>query len=1631
MLVLFDFPFALILAHWWTLLAIFGYVVLVTVLSSVALDGSWGFRSTHKYVSKGVCSCLSLGSTVAFGRPDLLAWTFAATFLIVYWIDPACGFEQFGLPVDFWQKVSLCSRTILNCRRVGSVIPGNMNVMPTLSWFRLEALMGVNFGGFDIWNTVTIRYGEADHPGPDVPCSNFAITCCNPSGVAGKEAALLDLPHGIVNVAETHLSSVGHRSSLGYIRKLAASTSRRLRLIPGAPVALRPQSTVTGTWSGVLQMADFGGHRLDLPWPNQEYSLGRVLTSKFFVGTAALVGTVLYGWTSSPSWPQGRQATLDLLTHLTEQVILGSSGPRYITGDFNGDETHFAILNHWKNLGWVEAQDLHAALFQELPRPTFQHKTRPDRLYLSPELAQHFVRSSLRDDFAGHSTLIGYFDMPCEAVPRQWWRQASKIPWSAVDLNAWHAHPACHPPDPADCVDSTQFFRKFGQAYESSFRGHCDEGSVSGLPSACLGRASVMAPSFRLESPPSLRPSRHGEEAPASGFVCRQVGYWFKQLRRLQALVQNFQAGKCTPTALEYRLLTWRAIRNARGFQDGFSAWWLVRPKCLQGVVAMIPETLPSLQVLHGIYEDFRINYRAFESWNLRQRAHVAKVSLQESLGKAFYSVIGKPSKPIDHFEQKLSASVVSVDPSDHSVWTDGDLPCNHNGVWSVDGVPATVSRSGPCHFMVQTDLLLCSGQQLELSVFLTDTDDMLRAVEDFWTQRWQKHVEITPEHWARILGFVTAHLAPLPFVHPGLSLDLWDDTVLRFHSRSARGPDAFDHLDLRRMPLDFKSSLLSMLERIEGGDEWPVQLLEGSGICLPKSLQASTVGEHRPVIVFSVVYRAWASLRSRLCLSVLGKYAGPRMKGFLSRCEAGDLWFLVQALAEGSLADGSPLTGVFSDLVKAFESVPRKPLATLALALGMDPAFVDSWMRFLNGCTRRFTLHGYVGHALTSSVGMPEGCALSVLGMSLLDFCWDRYQQVYCPSVGSFSYVDNLCLMADSVVHLMAAQASMHTFFELWGMALDPRKTYAWATLPADRAALKRLGNSVRLTSSELGGSLSFCRRSAASLQVVRINSLDDAWRALKRSSTSGYTKELILRRAFWPKALHGICITPLPWRFIKSLRTKAVRALGHGKAGSHPGVRLSLLCQTPDTDPAVFQLLRTFLEFRRLIAKQPALVQVWRDFQLAASSGLSVSGPFTKLQEQSALLSWTLADPPWFLDHDGCRHNLLTMPALLLKDLLLDAWYQSLATEVGHRKDFAGLVGLQWPPVLSDRSLSLVEVARVNALRDGSFLTGQVQGKFDLLKGSRCHFCGMLDTLEHRCCQCPRYNEVRARHPEAMREWSQCPVALRERLLPGRNPFVADLKHLFLNMDSFETDFQLGSLETQTYDLFTDGSAFHPVRPGFGLATFAVVSVQHELPIAAGPLRGLQQDSNRAELTAIGVAITWCIRFEVQGTIWTDSAYAGSGLYKLLCGGSPEDFDSHEDLWRSIAGLLAQCTMGQIQVQHVAGHQTHVASGDLTAWMAWWNEVADRVAHAAHSMRPASFYQVWNQYVEWGLQQKRQLQCFRALHLDMALLPPLVTVGDDIDDEADPIPQMRSSILDVDSLVDGLPMNWKCRWQ
>lgn len=1472
-----------------------------------------------------------------------------------------------------------------------------------------------------------VPWGEALNPGP-----SLALNLVNPTGVRSKEQLLFDLPRGITCIAETHLAAPGIASSCGLFRYLAKQDQRCLRLLPGASAPLRARSLTTGVWSGVMQLlSDLPCHRLQMHWPNGEYGLGRVQTANFRMGDVLIQGTVLYGWSRGPTWPRAHQATRDLLKHLSQEIIHGASGFRFICGDFNGDESKLPELDDWISAGWQEVQTLHARLSGEGPFPTCKGSTQPDRVYISPELATYFVRCEVADLFADHSVVTGYFDIPGSASTYSWWPLPSKIPWSSVDLQAWQE--SCPTFDVFDASrhNSTDYMTALGQNYESSLKPDFLPTVPNGLPRACRGRAQHSQPISRPRNLKTLRPSRNGEEQPRCDIVSHSVQRWFRQLRRIQSLLRNMRRNSDTVTALCYRLDLWRAIRSACGFAGSFPVWWTVRPYCLPGAPSSLPELLPTLCVVELIFQDFKQNYRALESWNLKHRGETLRAVLRTDMRKAFQSLRPNTASTPDRFVETTVAQVVDVEADTCLVHVDHPLTPTSQVCWTLDDEPARVIPIHPQVLEVHSSIPLTPGQELCMHSQITEPADMHTHLQKFWMARWQKFAEVPAEQWNRLLGFVKAYMPSLDFTLPSITGDMWDQINRRYTSQAARGPDGFDHLDLLNMPIAFREGVVSLFNAIENGCDWPKQLPNAFCHPLPKHPGASLVGEFRPIVIMSVLYRSWSALRSRSLLQQLRHVVGSGVVGFMPSREAGEIWHYVQALVEISLQSNRTLTGVVSDVRKAFESIPRVCLFEVAQHVGLPASLTSSWSRFLEGLERRFLLSDHIGPAIPSNWGFPEGCGLSVVAMTLIDWCWDTYQGQFSPSTVPLSYVDNYEVLACSIGELLTGYATLETFMSLWTLDLDTSKTFFWSTKAQDRTSLRALGKPVCLQNADLGGAMTYCRRTGMGSQRARFDSLLPMWPRLRRSLAPLSVKCLLIRQAFWSKAFHAIGITLLPFSQIGQLRTQAVRALGFGHAGANPGLRLGLLCDSLQTDPGFFQVIRVLDDFRRFASKNPHVLELWRGFA-ADFDGKMWSGPFSKLYEIFEQIGWSLSEPPWILDHDFCSWNLLDMPHALLHMLLEDAWIQRLAFEVSHRQDYAGLKGINWPPSGHEKRLSALDSAAVNSIREGAFYVGHQQGKFDLQKGILCPFCQQPDTIKHRCADCPALTAARTQHSRILAKWDQLPTALTEHLVPSRNPYFVSRKKALINLPDMVSCFNPQVVfQGPRVDFFTDGSCWDPSVPQLALAAWSVVSATHQCVLTAGPLSGLKQDINRAELTAALSMLLWTYEFQACSTLWTDSSYVGVGVSTLLQDPFSCDFDSNEDLWSQISELLLCIPKGNVQVQHVSSHRlANDQDEPLEEWIAYWNGVADTNAGIAHLQRPVSCRQVCQAHRTWHFSSEQDVDRLRDLHLSVGTLRRELLKADLVPEEEPEVDWAVRPYVQQDDWLDSIPLGWQTRW-
>ena len=477
-------------------------------------------------------------------------------------------------------------------------------------------------------------------------------------------------------------------------------------------------------------------------------------------------------------------------------------------------------------------------------------------------------------------------------------------------------------------------------------------------------------------------------------------------------------------------------------------------------------------------------------------------------------------------------------------------------------------------------------------------------------------------------MAFTRAHVPSGSLAYTPISYSQWRASLKRFRPRAARGVDGYSHRDLLHLDESRTSDLLAMLTDIEtNGADWPEQLLEGLVIAVAKVTEAEEVNQYRAIVLLSIIYRCWLSLRSCQILQWLQHIVPEDEYGFIPGREPAQLWLMLQGLIEYSLQQGTSLGGISCDVAKAFNCIRRQPLFELAVYVGIPVEITGPWSRFLASFRRSFTVLNQAGSPQLSDIGFPEGCALSVASMALLDFSMHLYQMKFTSRTRTMSFVDNICLFGADPTAIAMAFNALRTFLSMWGLTLDLAKTYCWGTHRSMRQGLAPLGFKTVFDASELGGSLSFTAAYRNRCLRQRGDHMDDKWARLRRSQSPLKLKLVSLPMAFWAKSLHGANGCPLSLSYFDGLRSQAMKALRLACAGANSLLRFAL-SEPLTADPAFYAFHRAVLDFRRICHKSPGLVDLWTSFA-AHSDGHSLPGPFSVLGRWFSLVGWSCSKP------------------------------------------------------------------------------------------------------------------------------------------------------------------------------------------------------------------------------------------------------------------------------------------------------------------------------------------------------------------------------------------------------------------
>ena len=547
---------------------------------------------------------------------------------------------------------------------------------------------------------------------------------------------------------------------------------------------------------------------------------------------------------------------------------------------------------------------------------------------------------------------------------------------------------------------------------------------LPGLPKRAGGRCKPQSPILR----PAVqceRPSRAGDFAPDHDATTVLARMKVRQVRRVESLLRACRSkernGQSSAQDLQLRS-EWSAIQKAKGYPPCFSS-----RKRRTAHFVTFPVQLPSVSWLEDVLTFLRFDCNALvaQEYALRKDRFKLAVQLDSQFGAArqgYAAVPGPSHPPFLDVPASRNATVVKLEPQGpEQRWYVLSKPVD----FFVHAHASLEDKS--CRILeVDHDRVLLHGRDLpdkgELRQEHTacTSSELDQEFQSYWSPMWERDPApgIEPNRWEAALKSVESMPSLSLIQLDMMSLPLWRKAIQQMADRRATGICGWRPAELKLLP-DTTIELLARLFEKALCLELPPHLLIASVSVLAKVAMPESIGQSRPITVFSTIYRIWSSVAARQILRHWGNIFPRSVMGSMPGRSARDLSYQQQHVIERALLEGRALYGLSLDIIKCFNCIPWQPTFHMLKKLGVPSALVDCWGRALANVRKYPVFLHSLGSPMTSTTGVPEGDLLSVVAMAALCFC-----AAHLPSmcqVDFKTYVDNWSWQANGPSQLQS----------------------------------------------------------------------------------------------------------------------------------------------------------------------------------------------------------------------------------------------------------------------------------------------------------------------------------------------------------------------------------------------------------------------------------------------------------------------------------------------------------------------------------------------------------------------------------------------------------------------------------
>ena len=980
---------------------------------------------------------------------------------------------------------------------------------------------------------MVLRYGEASHPGPEQSAC-FRLGIFNPSGLTSKVDVVSALPGDTWFGSETHLTVEGvRRLRCG----LKALHSPYTYVVPGAPCGVKRANSF-GEHAGVLALSRFPMRALPHEFPPGIFESARIQVVGLSVGPLWVQAGLLYGFPDSKQHLDRTFKTETLLDALVDRIALQADGPRVICGDFNHGPDQLATLDRLRSLGFREVQEVACFKWGHMIQHTSKGRCVIDQMWISVEMQALLQDLWVHTDhWADHSSVEAVFQASVEPLTSFVWNMPAAFPWPAD----WHCPLDCNWNEPT-LAYATMWHQLEMQAAK------IDETQT--ISPQSLGRGQTLQPVKRSNQLAPCKKGRSDTDQP--GFFGSSLVHvrWFRQLRRIQALLRMRKSESNGSMNLCKMCEVWKVIRNAPGFNPGFCRWWALRFPDFPVLGCHVP----ALAIVQRLFDGFRTEVRTLERQLKEDRFHGAQDARRSQPNLIFKDCARDQPEILDTLVNETVNEIASVDSELQSVTFTQPCAFSDNLPVVIQGIPRQIVSHWDTGAKLDSVSAIEVGSSVRQQQIFTSDESIVTEFARVWVPRWNKISHVQDGQWTQITEFCQRAFGPIPWHFRSITPEVLGAAFSQKKRSSATGPDGVSRADLIVLPHSARIELCNMIDHVEQGGLWPQQLVQGFVNSLHKG-RGVGVDAYRPIVVYPLILRTWSTLRARDALWSLKEWLPPSVRGGIPGGQAKAIWFHISQLLEAAYAQDESLVGLAVDIQRAFNALPRWPIWYLLALMDFPYPVAHAWSAFLGQQERRFKVRRTVSSGHRSVTGYPEGCALSVFAMSLVDMMLDAWLTAQSTFVHSLhTYVDDWHVLAASPESLESIWCSLLEFAQALDLEIDKRKSFVWAAQSKDRKALQSGPLKVHMASKALGAHHNFTRKKGNKAIVDRVHLMQGLWTKLRSSASPYAIKIRALTQVAWPRSFYGISVVFLGKAHFTKLRTGALRGLKADRIGANP---------------------------------------------------------------------------------------------------------------------------------------------------------------------------------------------------------------------------------------------------------------------------------------------------------------------------------------------------------------------------------------------------------------------------------------------------------------------------------------------